>query len=379
MFMKNVTYLIIALFILISCSRKCNENTFSSTLQDIVQNEIWLNGENDRAIERILKLVEDNPQSLDYRLWEWETEKYMSERLIKITTSDDGNLRVYNINNDIPDGNLSFGPDGTWIIQYRLDGSVYTDVWDEKYSSVKNIYSVQSPSKTYYLFVDYSSYVRQGEFMNETVTAYSINPQTYRFQKEKLFKTARENLYSINIDWIDCDNSGDSMVYSELNHIYCEDEELGIPLVTNKGIMTEGYLLYVWNGETFKYNGIAPIAEFKANKFTIRIDILPDGGYKYSSWGKNKSTEQTPDIILYNGKMECWDETGKCECNAVYDNGESTILGRKYTFENNGYRYQFEYGWWKGHFREYFTIFNGAEEMLSAKAKVVCINGMQLR
>lgn len=377
--MEDIKYLFIALCLLTSCGRKCDENRFSSSLQGINQKEVRLNGENDRAIERILKIVEDNPQSLDYRLWEWETEENIWERFIKITTSEDGNVRVYNINNDVPEGNRSFGPDGTWIVQYRIDGTVYTDVWNEKYSSVKSIYSVPSPAKTYYLFVDYSSYVRQGEFMNETITAYSIDPQTHKFQKEKLFKTAKENLYSIDMDWIDCDYSGDNEVYSELNYIYCEDEKLHIPLVIGNGIMTEGYLLYVWNGETFEYKGITPIAEFKANKFTVRIEILPDGGYKYSSWGKNKSTEQSPDITLYNGKMECWDETGKCECNAVYENGESSILGRKYTFENDEYLYRFEYGWWKGHFREYFTIFNGEEEILSAKAKVVWINDKSLR
>ena len=377
--MKSVKYLIIVLFILSSCNKKYDEDTFSSTLQAISQNEMLLNGENDRAIERILKLVEDNPQSLDYRLLEWESKEDMWDCMIKITTSEDGNVRVYNINNNVPDGNLSFGSGGTWIIQYRIDGDVYTDVWDGKHSFVKNIYSVQSSTKTYYLFVDYSGYIRQGEFMNETITSYSVNHQTHKFQKEKPFKTAKKNRYSIDIDWIDCYDSGDGMVYSELNHIYCDGEKLRVPLVTDNGIMTEGYLLYIWNGETFEYKGIDPIAEFKANKFTIRIEILSDGSYKYSSWGKNKSTEQSPDLILYNGKMECWDETGKCECNSIYDNGVSTILGRKYTFENNGRQYQFEYGWWEGHFREYFTIFNGEEEILSSKAEVVWINGMQLQ
>lgn len=133
------------------------------------------------------------------------------------------------------------------------------------------------------------------------------------------------------------------------------------------------------NDKAIEYKGIDLIAEFKASEFTVRIEILPDGSYKYSSWGKNRSTEQSPDIILYNGKMECWDETGACECNAVYDNGKSTILGRRYTFESNGYLYQFEYGWWKGDFRKYFTIFNGEEEILATKAEVVWINGMQLR
>lgn len=377
--MKVVKYLIVALFIFSSCNRKCAEDTFSSTLQNIVRNEVWMIGENDNAIEKTLKLIEDNPQSLDYRLREWETEGNTRERFIKTTTSDDGNVRVYNIDNDVPDGNRSFGPDGTWIVQYRIDGAVYTDVWNEMHSVVKNVYSVKSPAKTYYLFVDYSSCVQQGEFMNEIITAYSIDPQTHKFQKEKLFKTARENLYSIDIDWIDCDGFGDDVVYSERNHIYRDGEELRIPLVTGSGIMTEGYLLYVWNGETLEYKGIDPIAEFRANEFTIRIDILPDGSYKYSSWSKNKSTEQSPDIILYNGEMECWNETGRRECNSVYDNGISTILGRKYTFENAGYLYQFEYGWWKGQLREYFTIYNGEEEILSTKAETVKINGKSLR
>ncbi len=370
--MKDIKYFIVALCILFSCNERSNEDIFFSKLSDIIENETWLIDQNGAAIEKVLKLIEDNPQSLDYQIRPMETDD--QENLIDIITSDDGNVRIYNVDNIVLDGNRNFGPKGRWIIQYRIDETVYTDVWDDKYSSVKNVYTVQSSTKTYYLFVDYASYIRQGEFMDETITAYSINPRTHKFQEERLFKTTREFLPSIDISWIDCDYTGDNIIYSELHHIYCDDEELRIPLVVNQGIMTEGYLLYLWDGKCFKFKGIEPIAEFKAKDFIVRIEILSNGKYKYSSWGKNKSICKTPDLVLYNGEMACWDETGWCDCNAVYDNGSSSLLGRKYSFKNNEYVYCFEYGWWKGHFREYFTISKGEGEVFSTKAEILRIN-----
>lgn len=372
--MKYFLCLIFCFIILSSCNERSNEDIFFSKLSDIVESETWLIGQNGTAIEKVLELIECNPQSLDFPTRPLETENIDRKYLIDITTSDDGNVRVYNVDNIVLDGNRSFGPDGRWIIQYRVDGTIYTDVWDDKYSSVTYIHSVQSPTKTYYLFIDYSSYIRQGEFMDESITAYSINPQTHKFQEEFLFITTKEFLPSIDISWIDCNYTGDDMICSELHHIYCNDEELRIPLVTNNGIMTEGYLLYLWDGEYFKFKGIEPIAEFKAKDFTVRIEILSNGKYKYSSWGKNKPTFMTPDLVLYNGEMECWDETGTCDCNAVYDNGSSSLLGRAYSFKNKEYLYHFEYGWRKGHFREYFTISKGEEEILATKAEVFMIN-----
>ena len=377
--MKKIKYFIIALCILGSCNEKSNEDMFFSELSDIVEDETCRIGQNRKAIDKVLKLIKDNPASLDYQIRPLETDGINRECLIEIITSDDGNVRVYNVGNTAScSRNPSLSPDVSWIIQYRIDGAVYTDVWYDKHSSVTDIYSVQNSTKIYYLFSDYSDCIREKVFMDERITAYSINPKTFKFQEERLFKTTREFLPNINISWIDCDYAGDKMIYSELHHIYCNNGELRIPLVTINGIMTEGYLLYLWNGEFFKFIGVDPIAEFKVKDFTIRIEILSDGKYKYSSWGKNKSTCMTPDLVLYNGEMMCWDETGICDCNAVYDNGSSSLLGRRYSFKNNGYLYCFEYGWWKGYFREYFIISKGKEEILSAEIENFRVNEYNL-
>lgn len=144
-------------------------------------------------------------------------------------------------------------------------------MWGDKYSSVTYIHSVQSSAKTYYLFVDYSDYLLQGVFMVETITAYSINPRTHRLQEEPLFKTTCELLSSIDISWRDSVYTEDNTIYSELHHIDCNYDELRIPLVTNNGVMTEGYLLYLWDGKYFKFKGIEPIVEFRAKDWTVRI------------------------------------------------------------------------------------------------------------
>ncbi len=365
--MKRIKYLLIAALALVSCNRMTDEEAFSETLRQIVENGNWLIGENEETIKNILALVEGNPESLDYELEEWELE---GEYPVSIITSEDGAVRVYNLNTIVPDGNRNFGPDGMWLIQYRAGDVVKTVMWKDKSSLLTEICPVYARNNTYYLFREYACYCRQGEFFNEAVTAYSISANTSTLQEIKLFYTGKEHLSRIELDWVDYDIVDDRLLYSECNNIVCDDCELRIPLV-NEAIMTEGYLLYLWDGNFFSYAGIEPIAEFTAGNFTVKIEILPDGRYKYYSWGKGKSMNDVPDMILYDGKMECWDETGWCECNSVYDNGVSTILGRVYTFENKGYTYCFETGWREGTYADEFRVSKGEEIILSKEVKYI--------
>lgn len=44
------------------------------------------------------------------------------------------------------------------------------------------------------------------------------------------------------------------------------------------------------------------IIHIKLKKWIIRLDKMPDGGYRYASWGSSKSTTSKPNIILNNGR-----------------------------------------------------------------------------
>ncbi|PVZ84756.1 hypothetical protein C9426_22270 [Serratia sp. S1B] len=47
-----------------------------------------------------------------------------------------------------------------------------------------------------------------------------------------------------------------------------------------------------------------PILMWQTEKFTIRIDQLSNGKYRYSSWGKGKPISEQPDLVLKNGEIE---------------------------------------------------------------------------
>ncbi|KEY58936.1 hypothetical protein [Serratia sp. DD3] len=47
-----------------------------------------------------------------------------------------------------------------------------------------------------------------------------------------------------------------------------------------------------------------PVLMWQTEKFTIRIDQLNDGKYRYSSWAKGKPVSEKPDLVLKNGEIE---------------------------------------------------------------------------
>lgn len=107
--------------ILGSCNEKSNEDMFFSELSDIVEDETCRIGQNRKTINKVLKLIKDNPTSLDYKIRPLETDDINREDLIDIITSDDGNVRVYNVGNmALCSRNPSLPPDVSWIIQYRI-------------------------------------------------------------------------------------------------------------------------------------------------------------------------------------------------------------------------------------------------------------------
>lgn len=48
----------------------------------------------------------------------------------------------------------------------------------------------------------------------------------------------------------------------------------------------------------------APDLIMETSKFRVRIDEMPDGTYRYASWGINKQMSDQPDLILKNGMLE---------------------------------------------------------------------------
>ena len=76
----------------------------------------------------------------------------------------------------------------------------------------------------------------------------------------------------------------------------------------------------------------ANIAEFNMKPYTIRVDLLPNGSYRYTSW-KNKSISEKPDIVINNGYRSEPTEG---------NNGVHSII-EKFVFQNNEYFYILSY------------------------------------
>jgi len=47
-----------------------------------------------------------------------------------------------------------------------------------------------------------------------------------------------------------------------------------------------------------------PELQFKTAKFQVRIDAMPNGKYRYASWGTKQSQAAKPDLILNQGRVE---------------------------------------------------------------------------
>ena len=68
----------------------------------------------------------------------------------------------------------------------------------------------------------------------------------------------------------------------------------------------------------------SPALMWQTEKFTIRIDELDDGHYRYASWAKGKTLTDKPDLVLKNGTVRV----------------EGTGGNHTYLFTSGPYRYE---------------------------------------
>ena len=71
-------------------------------------------------------------------------------------------------------------------------------------------------------------------------------------------------------------------------------------------------------------NYLEPVCLLLAGKYRIRIDLMPDGNIRYSSWKKDAVTSAIPDLVVYNGKSS------------------GNRWGTNYDFKNGEYEYHIE-------------------------------------
>lgn len=72
------------------------------------------------------------------------------------------------------------------------------------------------------------------------------------------------------------------------------------------------------------------IAILSNDSWTVRIDEMPDGSYRYASW-KDKKTTEAPDLVMSEGIHDTATE---------YDENEGYITLAQYIFSNDAYSYK---------------------------------------
>ena len=301
--------------------------------------------------------IAQNPQTMHYPFTNMQNDE---EDPLHIIDSPDGKIRFYCWNAGIG------GTCIAWETMYQIehDGNVFTfnglPDWDSESMLPTHIYKLPHKKKDYYIFIYYFrewsslsyyaavTYELKGEelervnlFMDTEGTKhdrldYEYNVPDYYFR----FACAFGFGYHFYFD------AKTSTLYFPLSRIKAEETL----------ILSDRYTLYQWNGTMLtkkgeagnphlrkdlqNYEYIVQALRFQDSAVSLaRIDVMPDGTYRYAAWENNKDMSDKPDILLFNGTADekryyfrnkthtyviTRDETPILE---VYNNTDSDSLG----------------------------------------------------
>lgn len=301
------------------------------------RNASWVN-----TNDELTELIKNDPATFNYDFPILQAKDYVT-----IVTSDDGNLRFYYWDTGMGGTMIDWGN----LCQFRTCDSIYVyecGIYDicsmiqDEYTigcATMGIYTVQADSgETYYLV---HIYVREAgnlgfaeiipvKIENGSIAYADIfnsednSSEDYGWVENSTF---REYTFA---DWYFRTNHGEGWKW-----IYQFDKNsqtFYVPEVIY-GDITDRYDLYRFDGQKFIYVGMdggfwlhPSIRSFMhlevlfcTEDYRIRIDMMQDSTYRYTSWGKNTSMDKQPDIVIYNG---------------TYDDSLD-----EFSFENDGFRY----------------------------------------
>jgi hypothetical protein len=195
------------------------------------------------ALEKeFTQLITNNPTTIDYPFG-----KLVDSHLCKITTSVDGNMRVYNL-----DSWLLL----TEIYQWKGSGKVFTKVSRyQKDSSglCREIFAVPVNGKRYYLPV--TSTIIWPSHAVQSVTAWRINGSN--LNPVPLFKKTTEKMDHIDVPF-SFYNFAPKIKDTLLTFISYDEvqKKLYIPFVTREGVLTKRYLIYELKNDCLEYINI---------------------------------------------------------------------------------------------------------------------------
>lgn len=349
------------------------------------------NGEfSDEQFDKVFKIIEKNPQTFEYDFsisddsstdTPFFSPQESKASYMKCVVSDDQQVRAYILERHGFGGNLSWGFETSTLVQYQIDGEIYTCRLTNSYSIIEEIAKL---SDNKYIFIAFSGVVTQGEQNHNCAEVYELDKNGIHLLTN-VFEEDGKVANDIEVYWDSGVSIEDKVTDEETTQNPNEDDadeefNWGIQYnwidknlyvantknVGNYTLLDGTFRRYRWNGKIFKDVTIMSPYEVKNEDFYIRIEQNIDGTCTYKCWnGGHKSG--TPNLTIRNGRRELWDEVGFCNYNEWISLDAHTPLGERYTFTNNGYTYQYETGWWKGHQYEDLNVFNSKGHLIYSR------------
>ncbi len=274
---------------------------------------------------------------------------------ISISYYDSEAIKLYSV--DISGGRMT---DFAGITSIKVDNRVFSYNYTDKENHIINIApggviakrQKNDQNEEIYFITDYLRVV--GREYYATITAYKRSG--YKFLEYKAFVDADGSVSSektIRYDPFTYPSYKDDPPYFDVigfsgDNIYMSETRKN-EFNLNGDIFTGRKLNYFWNGNQYVFKMYSYESDLHPslqnyssnvfllklqNRFIVRIDKMPNGSYRYSSWDvKNSGLDMSlkPSLVLKNGYEEV----------SVVDRGawDGKNARYKYVFQNNEYSY----------------------------------------
>ena len=203
----------------------------------------------DKFSDEFINFIKSTPSTITFAF-----KKLTDSNEVFIRTSNDGNLRIYSW--DTWTGGTMH--EYNTIYQWRANGKVFSKIQKfEKQgdpgSFISQLHTVEANNQRYYLAVTNATYSNKDA--RQSITAYSINNGKL-VDSAKLFKTKTQRLNRIDVDFDFFSVVDRPERPMELITYDNKRKTIYIPVVGDKGQVTNKNLLYHLKGGTFEFIGI---------------------------------------------------------------------------------------------------------------------------
>lgn len=190
--------------------------------------------------------IKQNPRTIEYQFKE-----LINNNICNISTSEDGKLRIYNWDTQTGGTMKNFDQ----IIQYKSSDKIYVAYSKNANNNAEfcsKIYSLNINDKMYYFPIYNGIYSTKDA--SQSISAYQIENSKLN-QKVKLFKSKNKLLSSIffEFDFFSVVDRPERPL--ELIKFDKENNTIYIPIVNEKGIVSNNFLIYQLKNNVFQYIG----------------------------------------------------------------------------------------------------------------------------